>query len=114
MDSGVPQGLILGPLLFICYINELPNVAANPSTFLYADDITLLVKGKDMIDAQNKLESDLISIDNWFDHNKLAMNQKKRNVCCLAQVEPPKKMSLSISNSLVVTHMLIRSKNINI
>ncbi len=77
MNSDVPQGSILGPLLFICYINHLPDLATHSSTFLYADDTTILVKGKDIVDIRYKLEKDLSQVDKWFSHNKLAMNESK-------------------------------------
>ena len=80
VDSGVPQGSILGPLLFICYINDLPNFAGDLDTFLYADDTALLAKGTDETIIQNTLQNNFNNILNWLAVNKLSLNANKTKV----------------------------------
>ena len=66
--SGVPQGSILGPLLFIIYINELPDICNSGSNlFLYADDAKLY---KHILNSQDKdvLQNDLIKLKLWADN----------------------------------------------
>ncbi len=80
LSSSVPQGSILGPLLFICYINDLPNVLRHSSPFLYADDTALLTKGTDINDLTHKLNSDAENVSDWFKRNRLSCNISKTKV----------------------------------
>ena len=65
MNSSVPQGSILRPLLFICDINDL-SVQNHSTTFLYADDTASLVKGKNLDEIKTKIEHDLEKVNTWF------------------------------------------------
>ena len=74
---GVPQGSILGPLLFLIYINDLQFASNILSIILFADDTNLFLSGKDPSELNNILNAELINIQNWFNANKLQVNYGK-------------------------------------
>ncbi len=80
VNTGVPQGSILGPLLFIIFINSMSSVIKHGDIFMYADDTTLCVSGDDVNDIVMKLESDMKSISTWLSENKLFLNTDKTKV----------------------------------
>ncbi len=74
--SGVPQGSILGPLLFIIYINDMPNEISLSSIYVFADD-TKLIKRQCTQDDLSILQSDLNNLLNWCNKWSLALNASK-------------------------------------
>ena len=77
IDCGVPQGSTLGPLLFIIYLNDLPQVLVNSCISLYADDTAIYYQANDANEIQVMLQEDLVLIQNWMKINKLSLNVSK-------------------------------------
>ena len=76
ISCGVPQGSILGPLLFLVYVNDMSAVVQN-KLLLYADDSAILVSGKDIPTVEKALSEDLLSVSHWLVDNKLSLHLGK-------------------------------------
>ena len=76
IDFGVPQGSILGPLLFLIFINDLPE-ATNFFIRLFADDTFLCSQNNDILRLENEVNFELQKVYVWLASNKLTLNIKK-------------------------------------
>ncbi len=74
---GVPQGSILGPLLFSMYINDLPDVCPEFNVQMYADDAVIFIHGKDAKTIATNLTNALTKVQNWLSQTCLILNTKK-------------------------------------
>ena len=75
VTSGVPQGSLLGPKLFLSFINDLPKFVQNCN--LYADDTEIEVVGKTVNEVVSSLQTQIDNLNIWFKHNRLTVNASK-------------------------------------
>jgi hypothetical protein len=97
ISCGVPQGSILGPLLFLVYVNDMKGVT-DCNLILYADDSALMISDKDVTKIEQKLEIELKSVCDWLIDNKLSIHLGKTESILFGSSKKLKKKSkLNIS-----------------
>ena len=77
LNCGVPRGSIIGPLLFLVYINDLPNCLNVGTPRMYADDTNVTFSTVTIPDLESQINSDLKYINRWLKANKLSLNVAK-------------------------------------
>ena len=77
IHTGIPQGSILGPLLFVLFINDLPDCLENSVAHMFADDTTIVSSDHNIEGLTSKLNADMLLLQNWLNKNKLILNVKK-------------------------------------
>lgn len=75
--TGVPQGSVLGPLLFILFMNDLPKIAQEQSLTMFADDTTYICSKESKLELLIEVEGVMEKFINWFSANKLFLNVNK-------------------------------------
>ena len=85
VGRGVPQGSVLGALLFSIFVNDMPNVVDSSEVNLYADDTTLYYSSKNLSDLKDSAESDAENVSKWIDDNGLIMNSSKTQCMFLSR-----------------------------
>ena len=101
---GVPQGSILGPLLFILYVNDITYTSNVLEFILFADDTTILYSHKDINSKINVVNEELKEVSNWFKANKLSVNASKTNYMILGT---PHMTSTKISVNVMLDNTVL-------
>ena len=80
ISCGVPQGSVLGPKLFIMYINDISNISKILKLILFADDTNIFCTGDDSQLLLDEISSELCKLKIWFDINKSSLNLNKTKI----------------------------------
>ena len=106
IGCGVPQGSILGPLLFLIYINDMSQ-AVESELYLYADDSCILFQHKSLHDINRQLNKDFSNICDWFVDNKLSIHFGEDKTKCILFAS---KMKMKNIGSLDISYKNIEIK----
>ena len=107
VTCGVPQGSILGPLLFLLYVNDMAS-AVRCKLLLYADDSALIASGKNVADIESTLSSELEYVSNWLIDNKLSLHLGKTQSILFGS---KRRLSTGVKLNVICNGNVIESKS---
>ena len=102
-EIGVPQGSILGPLLFLIYVNDIQNISNKLSLIQFADDTSIYVTGNSLPELLSDLENEMELLTDWLKNNKLFLNVSKTKYMIMTSPRKPidTNLKLHIDGQLV-------------
>ena len=101
---GVPQGSVLGPLLFLIYINDLPLSTKLLNVILFADDTTLFASDTNIYNLRNNMNDDLQLVSEWLIANCLTLNITKTYYIIFTTREVPNNLQIKIGQNILERH----------
>jgi len=101
LTHGVPQGSILGPVLFLLYINDLPVNLPDAKTVLFADDTNIIFHNIEKNCLQVKINETLIKLEQWLANNGLKLNTNKTVYMCFNQQYIQDPIQVLLNNTII-------------
>ena len=106
VEHGVPQGSILGPLLFIIYINDIPEISESAKFILYADDANIIITADTIEQASEQIQKLTKNLVQWVNSNGLVFNLKKTKYMIFSQAR-----YIELSEPLIILDTPIERKS---
>ena len=106
LKYGVPQDSTLRPLLFLLYVNDLPQALSDAGSYLYADDTCIFYQHEDVKKIENVLNKEFSSICQWFIDNKLSIHfgEDKTKSILFSKTRGLKKINISFAGHSIKQH----------
>ena len=104
LTIGVPQGSVLGPLLFLIYINDLPMATKRMNSILFADDTTLFTQNTVLNNLIKEMKDDLKLVSEWLIANSLTLNIGKTYFVIFSTREIPNDIQIEVGNQTIERH----------
>lgn len=107
ISCGVPQGSILGPLLFLIYVNDLADVSEELFSLLFADDSNIFLSGTNIDSLIESMNKEMLKVVKWLQINKLSLNLKKTHFMIFRKG----RKKISFNKKLLIDNTMIEIKS---
>lgn len=104
VKTGVPQGSVLGPIMFLLFINDISQSIVDAFINMFADDAALYVTGSDFNEVKTSLQKNVNNVHGWYTTNRLALNVPKTNVMLITnsnRLNDNRKLDICIEEQLL-------------